>query len=420
MNKIAFLTAGLLGLAVASSGCRQKQEPPPPAPAPAPAKTAEAAPKSLADLDYEAVFNTWRTRAPEGLESKDPAFWEHQDKTMRQFVAAGRAFAEKYPTDPRRYNGWVQASFTRPWFLTGFKPEFATAPREANLIVDQAALAAFRSEQARLLTIVIESPDADTRQRGGAFFALLADARGAARAAGQSFDITVYRPLVDRVVTTLADERVMPVLEQYVGGLRQQSPEAAAAYEATLQANPVIAAALQAAVEKQKAEVAKAAEAAKVRAAEIGTMKFTAADGREVDVAALKGKVVLIDFWATWCGPCIAELPNVKKVYAAYHDKGFEVIGITLENPGLRGKETPEQVAEKMAAAKQKMLDFTVKQAMPWPQYFDGKWWKNDYAVKFGIQSIPAMFLLDKEGRIAATDARGEKLEAEVKRLLGL
>ncbi|MBK8857986.1 MAG: TlpA family protein disulfide reductase [Opitutaceae bacterium] len=412
----------LLGLTAAFSGCRKKQDLPPPAPAtePAPAKTAEPAPKSQADLDYEAVFALWRTPAPEGLEPKDPAFWEFQDQIMRKFAAAGRAFAEKYPADPRRYNCWVQSSFTRPWFLTGFKPEFATAPRETNLIVDAAALAAYRVEQAKLLTIVIESPDADSRQRGGAFFALLADARGVARTTGQAFDITVYRPLVDRVLATLGDERVMPVVEQYVSGLRQQSPEAAAAYEAALQSNPAIASALQVAVEKQKAEAAQAADAAKVRAAEIGSMKFTAADGRAVDVAALKGKVVLVDFWATWCGPCIAELPNVKKVYADFHDKGFEVIGITLENPGLRGKETPAEMETKLAAAKKKMLDFTVKQEMPWPQYFDGKWWKNDYAVKFGIQSIPAMFLLDKEGRIAATDARGEKLESEVKRLLGL
>lgn len=57
---------------------------------------------------------------------------------------------------------------------------------------------------------------------------------------------------------------------------------------------------------------------------------------------------------------------------------------------------------------------------MPWPQYFDGKWWKNDYAVKLGIESIPAMFLLDQEGKVVSTDARGPRLEADIKRLLGL
>jgi hypothetical protein len=110
----------------------------------------------------------------------------------------------------------------------------------------------------------------------------------------------------------------------------------------------------------------------------------------------------------------------VKKVYAAYHDKGFEVVGITLENPGANPKDTAEQAAAKLAKTKEKMLAFTAENLMPWPQYFDGKWWKNDISTKYSINAIPAMFLLDQSGKIISTNARGEALEREVKRLLKL
>jgi thiol-disulfide isomerase/thioredoxin len=149
-------------------------------------------------------------------------------------------------------------------------------------------------------------------------------------------------------------------------------------------------------------------------------LAFTAADGREVDLKKLRGKVVLIDFWATWCVPCVEEIPNVKKTYEAYHAQGFEVIGVTLENPHFMPGDTDTQKQEKLDAARKRMLGFTEKKGMPWPQYFDGKWWKNDLARRYAIDSIPAMFLLDKEGRLVSTNARGPKLEAEVKRLLGL
>lgn len=149
-------------------------------------------------------------------------------------------------------------------------------------------------------------------------------------------------------------------------------------------------------------------------------LSFTAVDGRKVDIKDYRGKVVLIDFWATWCGPCVAEIPNIKKVYAEYQAKGFDIIGISLENASIKPDDTPEQTAAKHEKAKKILNDYTTKAAMPWPQYYDGKYWKNDLSTRFAIASIPAMFLLDQDGKIVSTDARGEKLEAEVKRLLKL
>lgn len=122
--------------------------------------------------------------------------------------------------------------------------------------------------------------------------------------------------------------------------------------------------------------------------------------GKPLSVANFKGKIVLIDFWATWCGPCVAELPTVIKTYEKHHDKGFEIIGISLDQK------------------EEGLKNFTKDRNMTWQQYFDGKGWSNKLAQKYGIQSIPATFLLDGEGKIIGRDLRGEDLEQAVAKAL--
>lgn len=134
-------------------------------------------------------------------------------------------------------------------------------------------------------------------------------------------------------------------------------------------------------------------------------LKFTALDGRKVDIGAMRGKVVLIDFWATWCVPCIQELPNVQAIYDKYRASGFEVVGIALD-------EAKDEKKLRAMVAEMKIL---------WPQHFDGKGWRNEVAVRYGINGVPTTFLLDKTGKVVSVSMGGssKQLEALVKKYLG-
>ena len=128
-------------------------------------------------------------------------------------------------------------------------------------------------------------------------------------------------------------------------------------------------------------------------------LKFIALDGREVDLQKLKGKVVLVDFWATWCRPCLAELPNVKAAYEKLHPKGFEIVGISFDQD---------------KAALERLV---TREKIGWPQHFDDNPDGNPFGEQFGISSIPTMWLVDKKGVLRDLHAR-DNLAAKVEKLL--
>jgi thiol-disulfide isomerase/thioredoxin len=130
-------------------------------------------------------------------------------------------------------------------------------------------------------------------------------------------------------------------------------------------------------------------------------LQFTATDGSLVDLRSLRGNVVLVDFWASWCPDCIREMPIVRQTYQKYKDKGFTVVGISLDKD------------------EQALSNFVAKKLIPWPQYFDGRGWENDFAVKYGVRAIPEMWLINQRGDMVSTDTSIEQLDQRVEQLLG-
>ncbi len=124
--------------------------------------------------------------------------------------------------------------------------------------------------------------------------------------------------------------------------------------------------------------------------------------GKEVSYADYQGKVLLVDFWATWCGPCVAELPNVLAAYTKFHDQGFEILGISLDQENDRPK----------------LEKFIKDRNMPWRQIYDGKFWEAANAKSYGVQSIPFTLIIGKDGKIAAVGARGEALAPAIEAAL--
>ena len=121
---------------------------------------------------------------------------------------------------------------------------------------------------------------------------------------------------------------------------------------------------------------------------------------KDLPLSALRGKVVLIDFWASWCGPCRKELPNVKRCYEKYKNKGFEILGVSLDKN------------------RDEWIEAISKEGLTWPQVSDLKFWQSEACQIYAVQSIPYTVLIDKKGIIIATDLRGADLDKKLAEVL--
>jgi peroxiredoxin len=122
--------------------------------------------------------------------------------------------------------------------------------------------------------------------------------------------------------------------------------------------------------------------------------------GQPLSISQFKGKVILVDFWATWCVPCVVKLPEIQKAYGKFHDKGFEVVGVSLDED------------------KDHLEEFTRQKNMPWPEFFDGKRWENKLAVKYGVDATPTGYLLDRNGKIIKILTGADDLDADIAQAL--
>jgi thiol-disulfide isomerase/thioredoxin len=377
------------------------------------------APASSADADYKAVM---------ALKSEDMSARVANLKNSERaklsvahadaLCEAALRFYEKYPTDPRRWDMVLAIKGSYRQFIKEIKPGYdANPPVYSDLVVDKDAQAAWSAKVAGLVAEMAAAKDLNPSQRQAVdtdvfTAAVMASTQKGSRETGAIPTPQTFALIKDFAVKYPDSEAPFQMTARnlmYTYEATHTPAESKAVWEQYVDSP-----------NKHLAEIAAQKVASLGMLMKPIDLAFTALDGREVDLAKLRGKVVLLDFWATWCGPCMAELPNVKKVYQAYHDKGFEIVGVSCDVAPANGGPHGQAAYAKTGP---EVLEFTRTHGMPWPEHYEGKKHNeggNSLAARFSVTGIPGSFLIDKTGHVVATNLRGAALDEGVRHLLGL